>query len=78
MGKRRIAVALYVDEEDILGKIAEMSALAVSLHHTAIELEQMLTQRNASDSETVETKVGSGGDAPEPKHSIPVPCLPRQ
>ncbi|MCI8800180.1 MAG: hypothetical protein HFH88_10265 [Lachnospiraceae bacterium] len=49
MAERRIVAALYVDEEGLLGKVAEVDELAMRLHHASLDLTAMLTQRRAAD-----------------------------
>ena len=45
MAERRIVAALYVDEESILGKIAEIDNLATRLHHESLDLKSMIKAR---------------------------------
>lgn len=52
MGERRIVAALYVDEEGLLGKVAEIDALAMNLHHASLDLKAMLTKREVADSDS--------------------------
>ena len=51
MAERRIVAALYVDEESILGKIAEIDNLATRLHHESLDLKSMIKARKAADVE---------------------------
>ena len=52
MAERKIVTALYVDEDGLLGKVAEIDDLAAKLHHASLDLKAMLVQRRAADSDS--------------------------
>lgn len=52
MAERKIVAALYVDEEGLLGKVAEIDDLAMKLHFASLDLKALLKQRRAADSDS--------------------------
>ncbi len=52
MAERKIVAALYVDEDGLLGKVAEIDDLATKLRYASLDLKAMLTQRKAADSDS--------------------------
>lgn len=52
MAERKIVAALYVDEDGLLGKVAEIDDLAAKLRYASLDVKAMLTQKKAADSDS--------------------------
>ena len=50
MAEKKIFVSVYVDEESILGKIAEIDSLTSRMSRATSELRYMLTHKSTADS----------------------------